>query len=309
MISVSIQIGWARTLKVNCVSGFALPNTPNCLLPENTSMSFNPLTRAIFIARRTIPKEIINEVFGQPRFTYASKVTNIDDEIATKVIRPRVIVDCDIVGGMQVDIRVANCEVQRTADQMTVIYVPKNQTQGRAITQALSLSLIDMLSGASGMAAGAFSACSSTSTSMASNAIHNSFAAQPRNHTTRLELVGENTVLVQDNMIVTNYGTLTAILANDENLSNLPVRFYNYFCTLSKLAIQSHIYNELIIHLDEGKIKAGYQLGMFRTIVEGFADAENQYQEFLDTKWKKVSIMADRKTYHELIRAQIGAPR
>jgi hypothetical protein len=61
--------------------------------------------------------------------------------------------------------------------------------------------------------------------------------------------------------------------------------------------------------MDEAEIQGGARLGAFRNIVETYADAEQQYQEYLQEKWQKVAIMNDRESYHDLIRAQIGGPR
>jgi hypothetical protein len=43
-------------------------------------------------------------------------------------------------------------------------------------------------------------------------------------------------------------------------------------------------------------------LGIYRDIVEGYADAEELYTEYRDTKMKKILMMDDHETYHRHIK-------
>lgn len=268
-------------------------------------MSSNPVTRATFVARRSIPEAIITQVFGQPASPYARAVPNIDEEIARLVIRPRVIVDCDILGGQEITVRVAECEVERTADNLTVITVPKTLTQGKSITSWLSLSLMDTLSAAASYGGANFNACSVTSLGTAALAVANSYSNMNRMHTGRLEPIGENTVLVHDSNLISSFGTLKVIVANDQDMNNLPYRFYIHFTRLCTLAVEAYVFWKLDVDLDEGKVKSGFNIGAFRRKIDSYADSEQKYQDYLDEKWQKVAIIADRASYLALARSTL----
>ena len=272
-------------------------------------MSFNPVSRAVSVIRRTVPNQILNEAFIPKANQWIGLVHNHDEEIARQVIRPRVIVDCDIYGGHEQLIRMIDCRVERTQDLQTVIYVPKSVTAGRSITQVLSMTLMDARAAQAASSTAGYSACSVNPITMATAALAGSYDAPGVMSTSRLELIAENTILLKDSSIGTSLGTLRVVIANDENMNNLSIRFINHFVELCKLAVKSHIYNEMVVRMDEAEIQGGARLGAFRNIVETYADAEQQYQEYLQEKWQKVAIMNDRESYHNLIRAQIGGPR
>lgn len=272
-------------------------------------MSFNPVARAVSVIRRTIPSQILNEVFLPKSAHWTGAVYNLDEEITRQVIRPRVIFDCDVVGGHEQLIRLIDCRVERTQDLQTVIYVPKSVTAGRSITAVLSMSLMDARAAAAASSTAGYAACSVNPVTMATAALAGSYDAPGVMSTSRMEIIAENTILLKDSSIGTSLGTLRVIIANDENLNNLSIRFINQFVELCKLAVKSHIYNEMIITMDEAEIRGGARLGAFKNIVESYSDSEQQYQDYLKETWQKTAIMNDRESYHNLIRAQIGGPR
>ncbi len=270
-------------------------------------MSFNPVSRAVSVILRTIPRQILSEVFLPKTYQWTGAVYNIEEEIARQVIRPRVVVDCDIVGGQEQLIRMIDCKVDRTSDLQTVVYVPKHLTMGRSITAVLSMSLMDARAAQMASSTAGFNACSVNPITMATAALSGSYEAPGLLATSRLEIIAENTILLKDASIGTSLGTLRVIVANDENMNNLTLRFINAFVELCKLAVKSHIYNEMIVTMDEAEIRGGARLGAFRNVIEGYADSEQQYQEYLTNDWAKVAIMNDRESYHNLVRSYIGA--
>lgn len=272
-------------------------------------MSFNPVSRAVSVIRRTIPNQILNEVFLPKSAHWSGAIFNVDEEIARQVIRPRVIADCDIIGGHEQLIRLADCRIERTPDLQTVIYVPKKATGGRSITSVLSMSMMDARAAQAASSTAGYAACSVNPITMAAAALGSSYDAPGIMASSRMEIIAENTIMVKDASIGISFGTLRVILANDENMNNLSIRFINQFVELCKRAVKSHIYNEMIVTMDEAEIRGGARLGAFRNIVETYADAEEQYQDYLRETWQKTSIMNDRESYHNLIRAQISGPR
>lgn len=272
-------------------------------------MSYNPISKTTSDMWRKIPHEILKAVFAPTYNQWRTVPVNVDDQIVSTVIRPRVLVDCNLVGGQEVWIRLDGIRYERTPEMMSVIYVPKDKTNGRPISQVLHLGYVDYLAVNQQNANGMFDPCSVTPLTTAVQAMHASYDVTGLIGTSRLELIGENVVLVKDPSMSPTNGVLRCILANDENMNNLSIRSYPAFTRLCELAVKSHVYNKLVIELDSGRIQGGFELGMFKQIVDSYADAEEQYEEYKRTKWQKISLMNDRETYERGIRQQIGGFR
>lgn len=75
--------------------------------------------------------------------------------------------------------------------------------------------------------------------------------------------------------------TLVIKLCYDQNFTNLNKSAIMPFAKLVVAAVKSYIYNKLILQMDRIEIEGGVELSNFRTIVEGYEMAEDEYQELL----------------------------
>lgn len=269
----------------------------------------NAIARAIATIKRKIPPEILRFSF-QPHYQYlANTPTSIDHEIEHQVLRPRVLMDCDLVGGTEETIRTNRMRIERTPDSYSILYVPKEITSGRTITQALFLSYISAGAGIDSMGIHGFNPCSLTPMSSLAAGLMTTHAPQGVAGTSRLEVIGENVILVKENLIVPSSGSLRCILSNDPELNNLSVRSYVMFCELATLATKAHIYNTNIVKIDEGVAHFGKNIGAFRQVIESYSDAEEMYIEMLRKKWQKIAFMNDRDSMSRFIRSQVSLNR
>lgn len=78
------------------------------------------------------------------------------------------------------------------------------------------------------------------------------------------------------------------------------------FSQLCLHAIKAHVYITLINELDEGAIRGGIQFGGILREVEGFADANELYEEMLEKKWRRVARHADKLTKDQLVNLAVG---
>lgn len=272
-------------------------------------MSFNPITKAVSEMWRRIPGEILREVFAPNYNNWRAVPISVDDQICSQVIRSRVVVDCDLVGGQEVWVPLEGLRNERTPEMMSVIYIPKDRTQGRTITQVLHLGYMNYVAASQQTANGMFNNNSVTPLTTAAQALNASYDTPGKMGTSRLEIIGENVILVKDPSIAPTSGVLRCILSNDENMNNLSIRSYDAFAKLCELAVKSHIYNRLVIEMDSGKIRGGFEIGAFKQIVDSYSDKEEEYQEYKKTKWQKIAVMNDRESHERIIRRQIGGLR
>ena len=268
----------------------------------------NALNKAVDTIMRVIPRQVLQKVFLEPANPWHKAATSLSFEILNQVIRPRVLSDCDIIGGTEAYIRLLGLVFERTPDLQTVFHVPKSRTDGRTITSALSLNYMDYAVGLNFSGADNFNNCSVTPLTVAAGQLASSFSTGVSTSTSRLRIIAENTILVEDSYVIPMTGSLQCVLSNDADLNNLSIRSYNYFAKLCTYAVESHIYNQLIITIDEGEVSAGRGIGAFKTVVDRYEGSEEKYQEELKV-FKRVLFMDDKLSYRNFVRGQISLGR
>jgi hypothetical protein len=108
-----------------------------------------------------------------------------------------------------------------------------------------------------------------------------------------LEVIGENTVYVHENLPNISTLLMEVMLENDRNMNNINPRSYIPFSRLCELAVKAYIYNTLIVSLDKGYIHTGHDLGMVKQIITSYEGANLEYEEYLTNEWAKIAYMND----------------
>lgn len=263
----------------------------------------NPIQKAIDNIKFKIPPQILQTVFINRFYHDRLQSVNIDENILTRVIRPRVLVDCNIVGGTQMLIDLAGLELI-TVDRFTqVVRIPKDRTQGRSIMSVLAVNYnhanASMLSGNS-------PSCGVNIITQQATALLNSVVPPKVVGTANCRLIGENVIEIRDTNRIAGYGSVRCVIANDENMSHLQPRSYFDFARLVEYAVKAYIYNEYTIEMDMGELSGGQQLGKFKDIIEGYSDANELYDTFLKEKFAKIQMMNDRESITRHIRSLVG---
>ena len=266
----------------------------------------NPIVKALDELKFRIPIFILREVFKEKGFyNWSQTPISLDEQIKQKVINPRVLVDCNLVGGAELSIPLDSVKIVSAQPNMTVFHIPKDLTQGRSILSVLNIGFMAPNALTAG-STGFFKACSVTPVLGAGQDITNALSPIPQVSTAKVELVAENTVLVSEIMASLAGGFLRCIVMNDPDMSHIQLRTIPAFCRLVELAVKSYIYNNQSIAIDSAYLQGGVELGKFKDIVDSYADAEEMYQEFLKTKWGKISFMNDRTTKNRYLKLMTG---
>lgn len=265
------------------------------------------ITKAIDEAKFTIPREVLKLAYIGKQDWRAAPIS-LDEQIRYKTIVSRVLVDASIVGGQTVEIPLAGLSPVYNDENNYVFEIPSDRTNGRTIISALSVSYVSYMNSVGGLAtagiANNMNGYANDMTSAARKAM-DSRSSIPNVATSECIVVGHNTVMVRNMVRTSSVQSLRCVLANDERLANFSVRSSLDFSRLCGWAIKSYIYNELIIRLDRGFLEGGKELGSIKSYVDGLADAEENYQTFLEEKWGGISMMNDRLAYADLIKMQI----
>lgn len=266
----------------------------------------NIISKALNEVSYRIPGQILKEVFTEKTYRWRDAPLSVEEQITNKVIRPRVLTDCNLVGGTEAFIPLEGIEGQMIDNFTTVYRISKEKTQGRSIMSVLSVSFTTQsLAGASGALSG-IRPDSVTPQGLAGMAVMDSFTPIPLTSTARVSLIGENTIMIRDTSPVISSAYIRCVLGNDENLANIQMRAIQPFCKLVELAVKSYVYNESIIKIGMAQLSGGQDLGKYKEIVESYADSEEMYQEFLTKTWAAVSVFNDTQSWTRLLKLQVG---
>lgn len=263
------------------------------------------LSKAVADVKMRIPRQILDVVFTKRDQYYRMMPGSIDQHILNEVFKPRVLVDCNLVGGTEAYIPLDRIPQERLNDYTSVYKIPKARTQNRSILSVLNITFSNpnMITNY-----GISSQCGNSTMLQGGQQVMDAMNSVPVTSTAYVQLIGENTVMVRDTVILPANIFLRCILANDENMSHIQLRSYRYFSQLAVLAVKAYIYNELVIAIDQGELYAGQEIGAFKDKVLEYAEADELYLTYLEEVWTKVAFMNDRETYGRFMRMLIGGP-
>jgi len=257
----------------------------------------NPINKAIAEVFFNIPREVLNICFTDAP---QGVVSSVDEAIMLRVIRPRVMVDCNLLGGIEINVDLSKCNVYTHGHNMQTEYlieVPKTLTGNKSIVTPIGI-LGTPVRPMNGLSV-------NTPLTQALSDQMSIGVMPPVITTSRLELVGENKVLVTDPSMRIVSGSLKCVVENNENLSNISPRSYNYFSTMVVLAVKAYIYNSLVVKMGKGYIYNGHELSIVTDLINEYASANEDYNIYIVETWAKVALMNDRNAYRNIIAGMV----
>jgi hypothetical protein len=266
----------------------------------------NPIQKAIMDVKYKIPPQILQAAFVHREFGHRPLPTDVDALIRDRVINARVMVDCNLLGGQQVVIPLSTVAPEYL-DPRTVVYrIPKSLTQGRSITRPLSMGV-----GLGTVASNIMNRNSYGYSAVldGADAVVDSHAPIPMVSTANLRMIAENVVMVTEMVALPSNIELRCYIENDEDFSSLRTTAFPKFSRLVELAVKAYIYNELSIPMGQGQLVGGMELGKFREIIDGYADANEMYDTYLQETWNKVATFTDANSRERHLRLVSGGRR
>ena len=263
----------------------------------------NPVTYSIErLIKFGIPKPILNMTFLSRLARDHYTLDTLESRIREEVIQPRIFVDCNLVHGTQMDIPLAKCEKIMGNYYTTTWRIPKTLTQGKRITSVLEVTSAagSMISADAGMSNTSGGVYTSTMTGHSTIGAVAAAGRQMQRSVMPIQvvsnalcyLVGDNTVLIKDSVMVPATMMLRVLVENDDNFNHIQPAWYPTFYELVAIAVKSYIYNNLTIEQDNVFIMSGGELNKFKEIVDSYADMEEIYSEKLE-EWYKTALLND----------------
>lgn len=246
-----------------------------------------------------IPRYVLELAFINTNYR---KVTSLSERIMNNVIRARLMTHLNLASQETIQVPSSVCEVVVQNDDEAVYRVPKSMLGGRSIVSALV-----MADGANTYHSQNFSSDPAYSGLQLDGAkAAGNLSTLDIVQTAKLDLIGDNTILVYENSF--NYGEFYFKVAveNDVNLTNINPRSYKHLGRLAVLITKAYIYNELVVEMGKGHIFNGHELNIVNEIIDRYADAEELYQQYYDEHWEKVAFMNNSSNMHDFITAMFG---
>lgn len=277
----------------------------------------NALLYAINEIRNRIPNEILHEAFNIDEQAITANLTSLDDKILRKCLRKRVLVDTNLVGGIEMVVPLINVPPSFYEDHYTVYSIPPELVMNREIISALGLSAMPINSGFGNPISGTSGYGMPTQSNSpygggqnalmsVANRIGDAASISGVIHNAHLEIVGFNTVLVYAHYRILAYLGMRVVVENESNLNNVQPRSYKDLATLCTLGVKAYIYNKLIIPMNSGFLSGGQELGIFKSLVEEYSSAEEDYNTFLKEVWTPVAYMNDTTRYNRLLSSMLS---
>lgn len=270
----------------------------------------------------TIPKAVLQKAFLRPTISWAPLMdTNLEEQIENRVIRQRVIPASNLKGGTMVMIPLMGLHYDVTRNYEVVLRIPKSLTQERKIMTVLHLSYVGPTGGVGspnagygGYGGGSMGVNSIGGYSNDGSALMGAAAGMlnaldkiPVTGTANVQLIGENTIMISNCTSLSGNPHLRCMLAYDDELSEINPRSYSEFAELVTLATKAFIYRELVIDIDESELRGGYNLGIFKEIVSGYSDSDQNYKDYLRNTWQAVMFMNDKAAFRRFIKSNVSS--
>lgn len=265
----------------------------------------NAIQKALSEMRFRHSPDLLELVFVKRAKHYRATAGSLDEQMMSLVIRPRVLVDCNLVGGAEIFVNLANIRATRTNDYTQIYHIPKEKTNGRSIVSALNITFADPNRSSN---YGASATMGSSALLQMGQSVIDAQLPVPTSSTAYVQLIAENTVMVRDTAALPGNIFLRCIIENDSNLSHLQLRSYRHFSKMCELAVGSYMYNTYRVRMGETELYAGMDLGVIKEVMSELADYEELYQTFIEEKMEKVLFMNDRETYTRFLKSVVGGP-
>lgn len=270
---------------------------------------------AVSCVRRVIPPQVLDKTFlNRQTSIWGMQGLNVDHQIEMLVIRPRVLQDCNLVGGTSDFVEIGDLPYDKPDAISTIIRIPKSRTQGRSIVSALNVSFLNYAQAGTWFGGGSYynvgvEANDTGVLAQLESSIMRANDKIPVVSTSEVTLIADNVIMIRDLLTSPGNMFLRCIIENDSNLNNISPRSYPAFAQLVEYAVKSYVYNTMIVTMDQNALQGGFELGVIKSVIEGYSDSEQNYKDYLNQKWRAIAMMNDTIQYGRYLKLAIGSSR
>lgn len=257
---------------------------------------FNDTVR--YVMNTDIPSKILEDAFMTNKHD-PSRNRSIGDCLIERIILNKVMPDLNGIGGTLIDIPLYECpfEYDDTVEYRyhRIYRIDPKYTQNRpihAVLRAYNNGVISAVGGTVAQGIGVTAYQSSDLDTMVRKQV-NTLGRPIKFSDSDIELVGDYVLRVTNTIMLTYNLTLECRIKYSEQFHELNKPYHIEFFKLVNLATKAYIYRELRLQIDMYKLDGGRELGVYKEYIDNYADANDQYQEQLDTRWGKLLVLGD----------------
>lgn len=246
-----------------------------------------------------LPKQILEEVFKDD-WLDRNMPRSLEDRVFTAIIRPRVLRDIDMYYGEQILIDLSGAESMSVGDYARIYRLTAEQTGNREVISADCVGFVPYGANSQFRSANTMSMVPMQSNELLNygSQVMSSVSAIPPISSTRVDLVGFNTIRITDRQRFQSTYTLRAFVTNDNKLANIPPQAYDKLLKLCILAVKAYCYNEYIITMGDNFLRRGQELGIFKQIIERWESAAEEYYTYKEEQWAVQGIIMNDDQHH-----------
>ena len=245
----------------------------------------NAMEQALIRINSTIPKEIIQYAF-QARDPWERSLT-VEQLIIKRVIHYRVLANINVFGGKATEI-VLQPEylesIQMTKDDavsrtgpFSLYRIPPEVRENSPIVEVHSLNYSGNYS--SFMPNQVWRGASSAPAAAEAVLDSHTFASSPPKP--QVQLLSGDLVKLTPSQHATVCWVMYCRIAYDPEFTNLNTSALETFSKVCEHAVKAYIYNEKVIEINRAFLEHGVDLGVFKEIIDRYAESEERYNELI----------------------------
>jgi len=224
----------------------------------------------INVIERSIPREVLDIALSIDS-KFSLKNTTLESKIEHQVLRKTVLLDMNLISGLEMVLPINDMMYINDTDGATLLKISDRALQGRSIISALSLANANETKdiGASDASEGF------------SQVMQNNNDWSSANIVVKMEVISPNEILVYENIQNIMGSSLRVNVEYSNRFNEINPKSYPKLAEISILAVEAHIYKNMIIKINQGQLYHGHSIDSISNIIEQYSESLKEYYENL----------------------------
>ena len=262
----------------------------------------NAVQYAINHVKSVIPLEVLRYAFLSDEINKNLNIwgeeernlNSLDSHITNKVINKKVNVDCNLKTGKFHIVDLTVCPYKEESYSTKIYTIPYSLTEDKKIIGVESVNYF--------VSSHIYEEHAVSEIAVAGQNLFNAIRNHPDMMTTDLDILSDNVVLVRSKSFhVYPYSFLICTIEDGMGMENLPRTSYMTYAKLVEYVTKNYIYNTCVVGMDKGRLFQGRELGIIKSVIDGYSDAYKNYEDYYNENWGRSNFYRDKKKLHRYV--------
>jgi hypothetical protein len=256
------------------------------------------------VIAREIPSKILDATF-RPRNPHFNDGTqyNVREIVRTEIVNEWLIRDLAIHGVKEMLLPLNTSRIVDLNLNQKLIIIPRSATANRRI---IGLSRIGFFNPYAVLGSDSGGGYTVSALQAGLDRLVASMSPIPRVETKYVRIVNENTFLVEDIVLINSSFWAGVCVEPDEALSDFAPAYHGKLADFALLACKAVCYRKFIDNYDGALIEGGHELGQLSDKIQSWSDAAEQYTDFKNRKFRKITRLNDKNWKREHIKSIVN---